>query len=139
LGEFWIGDRKPRDLPPRLARGPAGFEIAVEEIEMRGAKRGVGVVGIDRPGALIGRGGAGHIAKLDLRIGEVVEGFHVVRTQIAGLLQPWQRLLIAAEFVEEDADIVAGGGICRFELVRTLAVGEARSPLTEAAKTYRTK
>src|SRR6185437_3231447 len=107
------------------------------EIEMRGAQRGVGIVGTDRPDAIMCGRRLTQIAELDLCVGEVVEGFRIVRAQSDGLLQPGQRLLIAAEFVEQDADIVAGGGICRFELVRTLAVGEARLALPEAAETYR--
>src|SRR6185437_665366 len=46
---------------------------------------------------------------------------------------------IAAEFVEEDADIVAGAGIAGIEFVRPPAVGEAGLALPEAAKTYRAK
>ena len=108
---------------------------------MRGAQRGVGVIRIDRPGAIIGRGrlraDRPDWACMSARLLRVSTS---PGRRCAGLLQPGQRLPITAEFVEDDANIVAGGWHCRDRVscARRLSA-RLRFPLPEAAKTYGAK
>ena len=114
----------------RASAGPAGLEIAEQQVKQRQIPFRLCIVGINRLHLTVGGDGVIDAAHLRERRRLVDQGHDEVRPKRQRLVEPGQRLLVPAEILERRADIVADIRICRIELVRaaTCADGFIKPP-----------
>jgi hypothetical protein len=122
LRKFRIARR--RQSQPRLVSGPAGFELACQQMRKRRIPLGQRVIQLQRLHAIVEREDLVETMQVKQRDNLVVEGRYQVRLGLKSLVEPSQRLLIPTKPAQRRADIVARIGVVGIKLMRPFAFGQ---------------
>ncbi len=117
-------DGKIGHPPAHLAPAPTGLEIAAQQIEQRQRPFRLGVTGIDRARPAVDRHGLVETMQVRERRALVAERADIGRPALQRAIEPGQRVLVAAEPVQDRAGIVANLGAGGIEAMRAFDVGQ---------------
>jgi hypothetical protein len=140
LGEVRIGVARTGS-PARLTSGPAGLEIAGQELKLGQEIGDIGIIRIDRLRSHVGGHGLVKPQRFGERIGLVDQQRDRVRLERKRPVEPRQRFVIAAQLEQRCSDIVAdlrtcalvriGPQICLQRVVEPLQVVQHEAALFE--------
>src|ERR1700729_3788185 len=126
LRKLWIAGcaRMGRYSPSRLAPLPAGLEITVQQLNEGDVPVGSGVFRLNLFHMTVQHERFVELVKFSERESLVVESPHEAWSQTQRPIEPFDRLLVAAELLQSRSDVVTYVGIGRVQRMGPPVVGQ---------------